>query len=88
MIHHIIEHHYNLFLQVLSGITFTKLLGVLVLAFAKSQIFVVSYHLTMLTASEHHVIFVEILFWYVHVNDWIWSSSRNSISTSIIILHW
>ena len=30
-------------IQVLSGITFTKLLGVLVLAFAKSQIFVVSY---------------------------------------------
>ena len=30
-------------IQVLSGITFTKLLGVLVLVFAKSQIFVVSH---------------------------------------------
>ena len=30
-------------MQVLSGITFTKLLGVLVLVFAKSQIFVVSH---------------------------------------------
>ena len=75
-------------IQVLSGITFTKLLGVLVLVFAKSQIFVVSQIMNQYQLPSIFTSLLEILFCNVYVNDCVWSSPWTSIPTSITLLYW